>query len=1328
MKTMMHLLTMPGTCARRLRGLLNLSLLLLFFGSPLLAQNSLGSVQGTVSDKSGGVIPSAEVIVYRADTGVRLTVNTNGEGYYTVTSLVPGNYTITFKMKGFADLEVTGVQIEPSQDAVVNGVLEVASAKGETIVVHAADQMLSPESATVSTTMDANLTQNLPYAEQGSLDAALLAPGVTASQVDGGRVSTENPGIYIGQVSPGASISINGAPAGHSAIMVDGSDVTQTSFSRAGITVSGGMVGQVTVISNGVPAQYGRTMGGVIISTTKSGTNEYHGQVTWRHTDPIMQAQPDGQVVPPDLHQNFFGAFLGGPVVIPHLYNGHDKTFFFVGFEPARMRNDTTNPGVLFSPAMVAGHYKDALRLLNTTILETQGIGAALAAPRVGHLWYQEIPNSQGFPSGAQLASGSNYLQVGAVTSNNPAGLPCNSGELDDLSCLLPLNPVANYIHSILPTDTNPQEVRFRTASNGMVGMWDGAAGYNADIIRGVSNTDNRVAIRMDQVFGNSDRMYARYSRTPVVANRFGPFALDSPYASFPSDEALSNNVILDETHIFSRGIINEIKVGWLRNDQRRTETAAALSKDWGGAMGLVPAVSGKGFPTFSFSGYNDDPGSYASRVVDATSQLQDDVTIILGLHTLRFGVDIRRLQTNQIGVQGTNGVNGGVYGSNFESTQNGGGGEPLASFDLGLLSSFTNTPNAVNYYYRYHYYAGYVQDDWRIRNNVTLNIGMRYELETPRMEKFNNQGTFLPNPEGSLNGIPATGAFCFSGSCGLHKTIWPMNYHGFEPRAGISWVVAPRVVVRASYALLRVPLTGLSNTPFPNINVNSNTVGGDFGGVAAGIPVNYITNPIAASEIPVFAQLKGFGGPFYSAPSAMTVPYIRQWNAVPYSQQWSFTTQFQPFSKTLVEVGYNGARSIHTFSNDGITLNNPGLSTVKNLISQHGNFGNSQLVPNPYGLKQNGVVITEELMQTLYPYQSFFDQQLQEQLGRFGDAYYHGGFVSLSQRMNAGLSAQFSFTYSKSIDDTGVDSAGANAIGSSGALQNPRNLRGERSYSDADIPVKISAGYVYDLPLGTKRRFFFPLNTGHEMENLVDRVGEFLFGDWTTGGIFKFQTAYPLRPILGGQGYWFSYSLNPTSTATSPCALTSTSTVITAVGTICSVSSALPAGYNLRPNIVPGVPLKNPLWKQDKFNQPYYNLAAFSVPGAVNSPADIQGTPSFGNAPRTMGNARGPHLIMFDVNVSKRFPVGTSGQKFFQIQALLFNAFNHPVFQPGAGSGFFQAFSSTANCSVISTTSAQTCTGGFLPQTGSSLTGEVNSSFTAQFSRYVQIAASFNF
>ena len=313
-----------------------------------------------------------------------------------------------------------------------------------------------------------------------------------------GGISTENPGAYTSYVTPGAGIVIGGTPPGTSSIVVDGSDVTQPSLARTGVNLSGREV-ETTVITTGLSAKYGRTGGGVIVQSSMAGTSQYHGAITYSHTDPYFNAFPDGGTIPSALHENYYGFYVGGPVWIPGIYPRKDKTFFYVGVEPARLQNTFGFRGIFPTPDELAGHLQNSLTLLNQSILKSSGYAAALAARVLAPSTISPPSMPTVFPNGPYSAA-----QIRAIPNN-------------DVSAQLAQNKFAQFVLSQFPTPSNPGPyVKFDNAP--ATSQNDGT---NATYKRGVLNTDNRYSIRIDQRFNNSNQLFVRYTVIPVGAARF---------------------------------------------------------------------------------------------------------------------------------------------------------------------------------------------------------------------------------------------------------------------------------------------------------------------------------------------------------------------------------------------------------------------------------------------------------------------------------------------------------------------------------------------------------------------------------------------------------------------------------------------------------------------------------------------------------------------------------------------------------------------------------------------------------------------------------------
>lgn len=1219
----------PGSFPRTRLKLFMVFLLLLCTLSPYLwGQTGQGALTGRVTDSQGAVVPKAGVQVTNNETNVTLSTVTDGAGLYNVQSLNPGQYTVTVTSSGFEKYQVANVTVSAAQTTTTDAILQVGKSS-ETVSVSAQASLLSTSSSQVSTTIDHQIVENLPYPQSGALEAVLLTPGVTSSYPGAtGGISPEEPQLTTGNEEAGAQITVGGAAPGTSSIQLDGSEITMASFPRAGVNLSGPMVSEMTVITSGTSALYGPTSGGQIVETSRSGTDQYHGTLFWRHNDPFFNAFPAGSTTASDQHENFFGADVGGPVRIPKIYTGRgkNKTFFFVGVEPTRLRTSTGVRGAWNTAADVAGQLHNTLHLLNSTILDSQGYAAALAAPRVGGIYVNSTVNAQGFPNGP-LGSAPPTQETG------PSGL-------DDVSKELANNPFAQFIMSLLPTPSNPGP--YITYDNPQ-GTYD-ESGHNASYKRGVVDMDNRYSIRIDHQFNNSNRIFARYTVEPISGPRYFGVVPSNPMDQVQDDTNTSHDIATGYTLILTSNVVNNFHYALMRSVENRTPPASALTEDFGAKYGLTPATVGKGFPdvgsmdSFAYSIGND---SYFENV-DQNFDLGDVLTWTKGKHFFQFGGSDRWIQSNQYD---TSFEFGGAYSfsavmTSTNGTSSGSGGSSLASLDLADINSYKASPVEVPGYYRWRYYALFAQDDWRVLPKLTLNLGIRWAVETPRKEKYNNQAIMVP----STMATPTAAAFCFSGSCGLGRGLWPTNWYGFEPRFGFSYLVTPKTTIRGAYGLYRTPLTGYENTPDPDFNVASTTVGNQTGGTIPGSTVNYITNPVP-KLVSSYTALGGSRGPFYTS-NGFNPDYVNQTSAVPYMQNWDLSIQYELTPQTLLQTSYEGSKGTHligAFSTSTTAENVPSLATLQANVQAGVNLGGTAIVP-----AGDVGVSGESVLQALNPYPGFANESMPEIYPRYGASSYNAFSTEIVHRYGGGLSMMAYYRWSKSMDNVPNDIGGTSFSNVQYAVaQNPHASYGEWSVSAFDTPSILKGGYDYELPFGTGREF-------HTGSRILDQI----IGNISTSGIVTWQSGLPSYVDMGTVSNFTSFTpqgKNPTPIGIEPGV---TSPVCT-TASYCA-GSALPTGYQLRPNIVPGVPLINSKWKQNPFGlgagatTPYLNAAAFAPPGAL-------GNPLLGDAPRTLAGARGPRTFFCDMNVMK----GISFKERYQLKltAMATNVFNHAEF-----------------------------------------------------------------
>jgi hypothetical protein len=1192
------------------------------------AQQSDGTITGLVTDAKSAVVAGAKVTVTSNDGTFKTETVTSGSGIYSVPSLPPGNYTVDIQKVGFQNESITQVPVTVGGIATADATLKVGQFT-ETVTVNAVETLLSPGSPTLTTTVDQDMIVDLPFAERTTLGVAMFAPGVTGDPAAADGVGSEIPNAYTGAIDPGAGLAIAGSRPGSVSQLVDGSDLLLMSYPRAGITFSQDAIRSVTVLSAGMPAQYGRTGGGLINQASAAGTDRYHGALRWRHRDPIFETvTPGSGGAPPAEHLNLFTIAGGGPIPLP-FWKHH--MYFLAAFEPLRDTNINYGRERFLTPDEIAGRFINSYDELNTTVLKAQGYAAALAVPRTGGQYLQFPTNAQGFPCGSPS------ITCPVPTAN--LGRYASTAQYvhipnDDLSALQAQNPITQFLFNSLPVPGDGNKLA-RFDNPQATYSEDGYNGYGG---RGVLVVDNRWDVRIDVNPSDRDRIYGRYTFTPIGGHRYDYHGLNSVLDNIPAESVYSRNVTLNYVRVVNANMVNEVRGTYIRNNDYTSPTAVAASKDWNAAIGLPPTLAGYGFASFAF-GNNvlQDSETAAQTVLNETYGFGDDFSIQHGRHTIKFGVNYRALQLNQYY---RNSLYGGAFGSSA-SWDSGPSlaGSPTAAYILGEFGTYT-VNGQKDYYYRWKYGAAYLQDDWRALPRLTISYGLRYNVETPRMEKNNYQGSFTPNGAGTFtynnNTQGVTGGFAFSGTNGLPKTLWPVNYLGLEPRLGFAYQLNRMMTLRAAYVLMHAPLTGLGVNIVPNLaaGLSLNTGSSGVGGINPAYWVNLISNPIAASPNPVTPARSS--NLIETWASNQYLPYIRdQSTAVPYAQIRSLSVQIQPGKGTLLEADYVGYKGTHLYSapvptndppigaRDGSTPNSV-FYDIDVFVPQGGNLGTTSAGVGGY---------PTTILQKQRPFPQFYGNSIYSAFDRYAGSNANALYLTGRQQAAFGITLIASFSWSKSIDDSSSSNGGPGDVAAdSYGFANPQgySTTGDYSLSMYDIPVHLATGYTWTLPVGRGKRFF----------GNAPRWADEIIGGWNTGGTQIFQSGYPLFIIANSNGTSGGYF----------CALTGP--------TPCGPSGNALNDVYLRPNRVPGVNPIKPNWKADPtglysgLKGGYLNPAAFTVPG---SPGD----PEFGNGRRSYGDIRNPRTIYWNASLKKRFVL--KPEKFnLELSTTVQNLLNH--------------------------------------------------------------------
>jgi len=1216
----------------------------LFAVSPgALAQTNRGGISGNVTDTSGAVVPNARITITNMGTNEVRHLSTGANGAYIQENLEPAEYKVEVTAPGFKKAEVLHVKVDTGTVATANVVLEPGNVSTE-VTVSANTSMVNTESGTLGQTITGRMLNDLPMPNRSVLDLAVTVPNVS------GDVGSEDPQLGANPPLPGYNLEANGGRAGSTSIIADGVNNTGVGLAREAVAFSPESVQEFTVQTNAFDAEYGRTGGGVISVTTKSGTNQFHGMALWYLRNPDTNANPFSlaTVNRPvnNLRWNQFDGQLGGPVIIPKLYNGKDKTFFFFAGEPRYQRDKRQGTAAVPTDAMRNGDFSNLIALN----------GQAMWVPR-------SLYDSGQFPASAFLpntntAIYNHYSQIGNQFVLNP--VPASGTYPQFAGNKIPPSMMDSVTVKLLQYVPR-QNVPYFLDSNGIIEDYV-TYSYLVD-------DSTRYNLRLDQNFSDQNHLSFRLTKVPEV----GISASDPnfPMNGNSGTYSVSSQYMLSDTQIISPTVVNELRLAYTRanfSGQLSPQYDVTSGQNLSAEYGLPTATKG-GLPLINIYDNTNSIANIGSQVstlgynLEQQYEIADNVYITRGAMTWKFGVDLQRALLN---TESLYGADGGNYQFRYIQTDSNGassgqaslGGSAIASFLLGVPNTIAFATAAIPYYYRWNSGAAYVQNDWKVKPNLTLNIGLRYSLQLPRTEIHNLQGFFdpalaktvnLPTPcplpncaasSASLGLGTITQAtilpFAYSGYGGRSRYLTPIHWLDFEPRFGFAYT--PRLpglrswVIRGGYGISHAPLTGQNRNPIPNLGGTVNV-----GETAGQVNPNYVMrlgeNP-PASPFTDINTLLGLtnnpSGVIYN--SAINIPgsILTGETAVPYVQNWTLSFERQIGGKGLLELAYAGAKGTHLFM-PPVLVNRPPLSYLAALVNLHQNATTN--VSDPLGRKTpTGATFAEPEYSLAAPYLGY--SNLSTYYDASGNSSFNAGIVSYQYTAGHGLTMYTNFRWSKSLDDasdsgpdkfaltTGYVNGGQYSFGGTAAS--------DKSVSLYNIPYDWNLVAIYDLPYGKGRAFgsnsWYPLR--------------FLFGEWTVAGVERMANGYPFTPTIATDPY------------------------IDTVHT-----------HEIRPNIVPGVPLVNPDWSRNcpigNTCAPYINYSAFELPPAGQ----------LGNAPRTLAGVTGPMIQTLDLSVQKNWTITERWKVQLRVDAL--NVLNHPVFRVpadvGGGTDIFQTYPTLA-------------------------------------------------
>jgi len=1018
----------PGV---HMKKLISGTILLLLFFAPAavtcLAQSmNAGDIRGSVTDASGALIPGVTVTVLNVDTGVSKEVTTNAAGLYDTNSIVTGSYTLTFTKSGFEKLVRGPVSIEVGFTT-VNGQLTVGSAV-ESVTVTSDVPLLKTETSEQSTTLEAKSMEQLPQVAGGSgvswENFMILLPGATGT-----------PNGSQGSSNPGQEIAINGNLP-YTNILADGASTTLSHSQNANPAVFE-TVSELQVNTSSFSAQYG--IGGAIFNQiSKSGTNQFHGAAYDYLQNDALTAQSYlfGATAQPIPHLRFnnFGFALGGPIL-------KKKLFFYFDYDQIVDHGNNTGRNSVPTTAIMGGNFTGMQNIYDPT---TQTIAY----------------DSKGNPYPVRQSFASEYGNGNAIPSTL-------------------IDSLAAKMQQFYPTPTN------HIAGGSFVPATIGSEGepqnnFYASLLQ--STPYRKYFGRLDYDISSSNRlsMSDTQSDTPVVY----PNTVSACPIGCQSGDVDNNNAQVTDVWNISPTTVNEARMGF--TDQLNFFADLALNKGYASKLGWQFAKADD-FPAINYTGTYPyawlDPSSN-SVYKEFTWDPSDVVTMIRGKHILHFGGELLTYQNNSTAWGNTNAGSfyfSGQYTQQWKVDPSTGVAGPVAGtgmeyadFLLGYANQWT-AGLSPEYGARLKSPQVFAQDDWKLRPNLTLNLGLRYQINHGWNEVHNNMSSFDPTV---LN--PATntlGAYWFGATHANGRSAMQANtYNTVQPRVGFAWAYDPKTTLRGGFGLY-------------SYTWSLDTYGGDnvsYGMGAAVSSSGSDTDP--TNGITPITKLDGTGTVFgTSTPLPFTVAstapdsrngqgvgYIQYHTPVPRIMQWNVSVQRALTTDTVVEVAY--------VASHGADLNFP---VDINQVHQN-QWSSNDSANRPYPIYQG---ISGSTNNAITNYNS-----LQ---------------VSVTKRMTHGLSLNFNYVWAHMLDDQ--DSSGWGSRAGPQDYQNSYDPGANYSNSNFDVRHAFKGYAVYQLPFGRGKQF---LNGSRALDEAV--------GGWQVAGTVILQTGNPFT-VYGNQA---NYSL----------------------------------------------------------------------------------------------------------------------------------------------------------------------------------------------------------
>ena len=1046
----------------------------------LFAQRDLATITGRVSDSSGAVVPNAQVVIQEQSTGLKYELTTNGSGEFTRPALKPSTYNLVVSAPGFKKSEQKDIILLAGERTGVNISLTLGDI-GQTIEVEASAPLLQTESTQVGAAVNEKTLTDSPLGgSRNFVYLARLAPGVVPAEA--GARDANNGGV-----------SANGVRGnGQNNFLLNGVDnnvntidfLNQTSYA---IGPSVEAIGEMSILTNGYNAEYGRGAGIVINVNLKSGTNQLHGSVyellqnkaldanTWNNNSAV-QKDPSAKALRGPFVGNQFGATAGGPII-------KNKLFIFGDYQGTRIAS---------SGGAFAGLGRSGFLTIPTSAFKTGDftslLGAAVTVP-------DALGKSVTYSHGAIFDPLSTvYADATNATSGAPVGTPISRTAFPGNK--IPssrYDPAYAKILALYP-NTNQPIILGNTPARDF--YYSSPGGQQTD--QGDVRVDYHLS-QKDSIFGTLS-----WANTGKTSGSPFPGPLDGADFNGAQETDLSRNAQVSYTRVWSPSLVSETRVGFTRLVTSRLGANPSLDLftqfGIGGYNPTGATANNGGLPQISTSGYQQTgandwiPTKEYNNVLD----LLQNVAISKGTHSLKFGGEYRSIKFPFFQVPDPHGNIGYSGNQTAFPTANNQSGDAVASALIGQLDSGNiSTTNFVSS--QKTSWGMYAQDDWKVTRKLTVNLGLRYELWSPIAERFGRQVNFdLQNltlfiPVGRNQDAPLPPNFStvyptIKVSRGqVPNTLIPWDKLDFGPRIGLAYNVMNKTVIRVGYGIFYGGEENQGGSP----------------NRGEGVPFNETVNLTRAASVSGFVGVSdpactgcqffkngltgGYPTNVFTLPAPIGLLGVQSDFRNGLVHKWNVVVQRELPGKMAIDIGYEGNHQAHQ-----LVLYNtapcPNLGYVNNANLS---CDNRRVVPSPHtngATAIGGGGLTET--------------------SSFGYGNYAAMSMKLEKRYSGGLQFLTAYTFSHALANSGTPLSGASNFGT----PDPTNLASAYSTAAWDIRHNFTTSFNYDMPFGKGKRF------GGNMNRATDIVA----GGWQLNGILSLRTGQPIT-IAGTacQGNW---------------------------------------------------------------------------------------------------------------------------------------------------------------------------------------------------------------